>query len=206
MGGLARRAFSATGRRRVEAVRAPADAPIMQGQGQAPPGLSVHVSSHCCWTPRGEARDRADRSFGEAAARTGPVDSRITRLCWVEEGRRRLAGASLAFQALKAVHGPVRHLVEGLADGGQGRPDRRGDRRVVEADHRQVVGHLQAAALGFHAGGGGHVVIGREDGGGRIVHVQQGLGGLDQAGLEGEVAGTISRIGTRLAGARRRLR
>jgi len=53
--------------------------------------------------------------------------------------------------------------------------------RVVKAANREVGGHIQVAPMRDGNGGGRHVVIARENSGGRIGQFQQRLAG-DQAG------------------------
>jgi hypothetical protein len=50
------------------------------------------------------------------------------------------------------------------------------DRGIVEAADRQIAGHRQAALAGRAAGARGHVVVGREDGGGPLAPIAQPVG------------------------------
>ena len=69
--------------------------------------------------------------------------------------------------------------------GGEFGPDRGGDRRVVEADDRQVAGHVEAAPVRHRNGRGRHVVVAGEDRRGHALARQQLFRGLEP-GLVGE--------------------
>src|SRR5690606_13754848 len=79
------------------------------------------------------------------------------------------------------------HLAAGLAHGGQAGPHLARDRGVVETEHRQLRRYREAARgrLVEHAAGG--VVVGGDDRGRRIVHVQQ-LARAGDARFERELA------------------
>ena len=56
----------------------------------------------------------------------------------------------------------VRHLFDGLTNGGEFRPYRRRRRGVVEADDAEITGHVQASAMRDAYDSCGHVVIAGE--------------------------------------------
>ena len=78
--------------------------------------------------------------------------------------RRRRATSSAA---------ATRHLVQRLADGGQRRPDPAGDRQVVEADHAQVLGDVEARLAGGLVDAERLEVVAREDRGRPVRQSQQ---------------------------------
>ena len=79
------------------------------------------------------------------------------------------------------------HVADRLADGGERGPDGAGERGVVEAADADVARHVELALMRDGDGGGRHVVIAGEDGGGRRVEAEQLFGGVE-ARAEGEVA------------------
>jgi len=80
------------------------------------------------------------------------------------------------------VDGAAGDEVERFADGGQRDGKSAGDGDVVVADDGQVVGDAQAAGRGGGHDADGVVVVDGEDGGGRVVEIEQGVGG-ELAGL-----------------------
>src|SRR5690625_3677462 len=108
----------------------------------------------------------------------------LHQLVAVDSGQSFLATADLLEDQ---AYGRAAHGRDRLADRGQGRPDGRCHRRVVETGDGDVFGDAQAHAVGDGDRGGGHVVVAGEYGRGPVRQLQQLLRG-DQTGAIGEHA------------------